>query len=198
MREMERSNASSSPYPRRFFLLALLSSLFSLFLFIFFLIISRFFALGWHRRHVADFLWTARFSEYLTPSSGRGDPSHGESGDRIYLEFSIKQDFMHMRDMLFYITLSRWVVTKGRRVNKTGHHVRFKLFLTTIYILVLETYLLLLTISALVDAWVAKMQGNVLDLMKNYRTHISRYTRIKNLVNMEYYFSFFALDDIIK
>jgi len=59
----------------------------------FIIIISRFFAPGWHRRHVADFLWTARFPEYLTLDPAAAIPLT-ESG--IYLEFSIKQDYAYV------------------------------------------------------------------------------------------------------
>lgn len=88
MREMERSDASSSPLAasRRFFLSALLSLPFPFCLFfLFFFIISRFFALGWHRRHVADFLWTARFPEYLTPNPAAVILLTRNIGEREYI-----------------------------------------------------------------------------------------------------------------
>lgn len=171
MREMERSNASSSPCPsRRFFLLALLSSLF--FLFIFFLIISRFFALGWHRRHVADFLWSRAL--FWIPNSQfwpRRSFSRGIRRQNISRVFYKTGFYAYAWHAFLHnaFTMSRYKGTSALTKRGTAYDLNF--FLVRYTYVVLETYLLLLTISALVDA---KMQGNVLDLMKNWRTHIYR------------------------
>lgn len=149
MREMERWNASSSPYPpRRFSLPALLSSL--LFLFIFFNHFS-FLCPGLTSSSRSRLPMNRALSWIPNSQSCRGDPSHGESGEKerenISRVFYKTGFYAYVWHAFLHNAFTRWVVTKGRRVNKTGHHVRFKLLLATIYV-VFETCLFLPTISA--------------------------------------------------
>jgi len=108
MRETKRSNVSLPRLYRCFF--PLRSSPPTFFIII---IISRFFALGWQRRHVADFLWTARFPEYLTFGPVVVSLLTKSGIYRVFYKTGLCACiYIYIKHMLFYIILSM-IIIKG-------------------------------------------------------------------------------------